>query len=90
MDTLARFSEAARLGDGDEGLGEDFSDMEGASRAGGGDDNADEAWAEALLEDLDDEDEPAPAAPPPPKTRAQKRRFSATLSCPFRPSAWAA
>ena len=54
--------------DGDEGLGEDFSDMEGASRAGGGDDNADEAWAEALLEDLDDEDEPAPAAPPP-KTR---------------------
>ena len=37
--------------DGDEGLGEDFSDMEGASRAGGDDDDADEAWAEALLED---------------------------------------
>lgn len=53
--------------DGDEGLGEDFSDMEGAGRAGGSDDT-DEAWAEALLEDLDDEDEPAPAAPPPPKT----------------------
>ena len=39
--------------DGDEGLGEDFSDMEGAGRAGGSDDT-DEAWAEALLEDLDD------------------------------------
>jgi predicted Zn finger-like uncharacterized protein len=55
--------------DGDEGLGEDFSDMEGASRAGGSDD-ADEAWAEALLEDLDDENDPAPATtPPPPKPR---------------------
>lgn len=53
--------------DGDEGLGEDFSDMEGASRAGGSDD-ADEAWAEALLEDLDDdEDESAPATTPPPR-----------------------
>ncbi len=52
--------------DGDEGLGEDFSDMQGAGRAGGGDDT-DEAWAEALLEDLDDEDEPAPATPPPSK-----------------------
>lgn len=54
--------------DGDEGLGEDFSDMEGAGRAGGSDDT-DEAWAEALLEDLDDEDEPAPASAPPPKPR---------------------
>lgn len=56
--------------DGDEGLGEDFSDMQGAGRAGGSDD-ADEAWAEALLEDLDDESEPAPATAPPPKTRPQ-------------------
>jgi len=54
--------------DDDEGLGEDFSDMEGASRATA-DDDADEAWAEALLEDLDDEDEPAPAAVPPAKPR---------------------
>jgi hypothetical protein len=54
--------------DGDEGLGEDFSDMDGASRAGGSDDT-DEAWAEALLEDLDDEDEPVPATTPPPKPR---------------------
>ncbi len=53
--------------DGDDGLGEDFSDMKGAGRAGGSDDS-DEAWAEALLEDLEDEDEPAPAsAAPPPK-----------------------
>jgi len=49
--------------DDDEGLGEDFSDMQGAGGAGG--DDADEAWAEALLEDL--EDEPAPATAPPPK-----------------------
>ncbi|HEX5677955.1 MAG TPA: zinc-ribbon and DUF3426 domain-containing protein [Alcanivorax sp.] len=53
--------------DGDEGLGEDFSDMQGAGRAGGSEDT-DEAWAEALLEDLEDEDEPAPATAPPPKT----------------------
>jgi predicted Zn finger-like uncharacterized protein len=54
--------------DDDVGLGEDFSDMEGANRAGGSDD-ADEAWAEALLEDLDDEDEAAPATTPPPQPR---------------------
>ncbi|MEE3319671.1 MAG: zinc-ribbon and DUF3426 domain-containing protein [Pseudomonadota bacterium] len=49
--------------DGDDsGLGEDFSDMAGAGRSSHND-GADESWAEALLEELEDEDEPAPAKP---------------------------
>ena len=43
----------------DSGLGEDFSDMHGAGRASHHE-NADEAWAEALLKELEeDEDQPA-------------------------------
>lgn len=42
----------------DSGLGEDFSDMQGAGRSTHNE-NADEAWAEALLKELeDDEDQP--------------------------------
>jgi len=41
----------------DSGLGEDFSDMQGAGRASHND-NADEAWAEALLKELENEDDP--------------------------------
>ena len=43
--------------DPDEGLGEDFSSMSGAGRASLND-GSDEAWAEALLQDLEDEEEP--------------------------------
>ncbi len=59
--------------DTDLGLGEDFTDMQGAGRANHHE-NADESWAEALLQELE-EDEPAAAnttygAPPSPGTAA--------------------
>ncbi|WP_300412108.1 DUF3426 domain-containing protein [uncultured Alcanivorax sp.] len=44
--------------DGENGLGEDFADMQGAGRASHNE-GADEAWAEALLQELEDEPEPA-------------------------------
>ncbi|MCG8394245.1 MAG: zinc-ribbon domain-containing protein [Pseudomonadales bacterium] len=48
-------------GSEDSGLGEDFSDMHGAGRSSHNE-GADEAWAEALLKELEDDDEPdAPA-----------------------------
>ncbi|ERP91925.1 hypothetical protein Q670_11485 [Alcanivorax sp. P2S70] len=43
--------------DGEEGLGEDFADMHGAGRASHNE-GADEAWAEALLQELEDEPDP--------------------------------
>lgn len=48
--------------DNEDGLGEDFSDMAGAGRSSHNE-GADESWAEALLEELEDDDEPAPAKP---------------------------
>ncbi len=53
-------------GAADSGLGEDFSDMQGAGRSTHNE-NADEAWAEALLKELEDEDDasPAPQKPAP-------------------------
>lgn len=42
----------------DTGLGEDFSDMEGAGRHSH-DEHTDEAWAEALLKELEDDPEPS-------------------------------
>ncbi len=64
----------------DSGLGEDFSDMQGAGRASHNE-NADEAWAEALLKELeDDEDQPAkqearqPASFGPRESQADKRK----------------
>ncbi|MZR63644.1 zinc-ribbon and DUF3426 domain-containing protein [Alcanivorax sp. DP30] len=53
-------------GSSEEGLGEDFSDMAGAGRSTHNE-GADESWAEALLNELEDEDEPEtqePATPP--------------------------
>ena len=44
-----------------QGLGEDFSDMQGAGRETLSD-NADESWAEALLKELDDDQDTAPPA----------------------------
>ena len=46
-------------GDSSNGLGEDFADMQGAGRATHNE-NADESWAEALLQELE-EDDPAAA-----------------------------
>tara|TARA_Y100001934_G_scaffold281035_1_gene389454 strand:- start:319 stop:1515 length:1197 start_codon:yes stop_codon:yes gene_type:complete len=43
----------------DSGLGEDFADMHGAGRSTHNE-NADEAWAEALLKELEDEEDTAP------------------------------
>jgi predicted Zn finger-like uncharacterized protein len=47
-------------GESDGFANEDFSDMSGAAR--GGDSDADESWAEQLLEELDDEPEEKPAS----------------------------
>ena len=44
----------------EDGLGEDFSDMAGAGRSTHNE-GADESWAEALLDELEENDEPAPA-----------------------------
>lgn len=49
-------------GSNEDSLGEDFSDMAGAGRSTHNE-GADESWAEALLEELEDDDEPAPASP---------------------------
>ena len=64
----------------DSGLGEDFSDMQGAGRASHND-NADEAWAEALLKELENEDDPPakqtasqPASPARRKPRHNRHR----------------
>lgn len=46
----------------EEGLGEDFSDMAGAGRSSHNE-GADESWAEALLNELEDDDEPTPSKP---------------------------
>ena len=54
-------------GSDDDGLGEDFSDMAGAGRSTHNE-GADESWAEALLNELDDDDTPAsPASTVPPR-----------------------
>ncbi|MGB2247330.1 MAG: zinc-ribbon and DUF3426 domain-containing protein [Alcanivorax sediminis] len=60
-------------GSDEDGLGEDFSDMAGAGRSTHNE-GADESWAEALLNELEDDDEPVSAQPksPPPATFAPR------------------
>ncbi|EKF73349.1 hypothetical protein A11A3_14330 [Alcanivorax hongdengensis A-11-3] len=70
----------------DQGLGEDFSDMQGAGRDTHND-SADEAWAEALLKELENEDEtPPPSAAPRQAPAPEKERPAAPAPEAERPT----
>ncbi|MDX1802520.1 MAG: DUF3426 domain-containing protein [Alcanivorax sp.] len=76
----------------DQGLGEDFSDMQGAGRETLSS-NADESWAEALLKELEDDNDGAPPAPakktstaPAAPASRPSRGKTGTAAAPARPA----